>query len=230
MEALLETKIFKVSVERLLLNGGQTLYMVGIALLIGTVIGTLLALVLVLCRKGGLVENKVLHSIVSLYINVVRSVPFIILLVTIMPLTRAILGTTIGSTAALVPLVVYISPYLARLIENSLLEVSPGILEAAQAMGDTCKCTQYALPGSEELADQCEKALGKEANSCLLHSHGAVCVGENMDAAFKVATVLEATARILYMIEATGGKPAGISPENVAVMKDFAKNHYGQGK
>ena len=111
--------------------------MVGIALLIGTVIGTLLALVLVLCRKGGLVENKVLHSIVSLYINVVRSVPFIILLVTIMPLTRAILGTTIGSTAALVPLVVYISPYLARLIENSLLEVSPGILEAAQAMGAT---------------------------------------------------------------------------------------------
>lgn len=137
MEALLETKIFKVSVERLLLNSGQTLYMVGIALLIGTVIGTLLALVLVLCRKGGLVENKVLHSIVSLYINVVRSVPFIILLVTIMPLTRAILGTTIGSTAALVPLVVYISPYLARLIENSLLEVSPGILEAAQAMGAT---------------------------------------------------------------------------------------------
>ena len=137
MEALLETKIFKVSVERLLLNGGQTLYMVGIALLIGTVLGTLLALVLVLCRKGGLVKNKVLHSIVSLYINVVRSVPFIILLVTIMPLTRAILGTTIGSTAALVPLVVYISPYLARLIENSLLEVSPGILEAAQAMGAT---------------------------------------------------------------------------------------------
>lgn len=88
MEALLETKIFKVSVERLLLNGGQTLYMVGIALLIGTVIGTLLALVLVLCRKGGLVENKVLHSIVSLYINVVRSVPFIILLVTIMPLSH----------------------------------------------------------------------------------------------------------------------------------------------
>ena len=142
MEALLETKIFKVSVERLLLNGGQTLYMVGIALLIGTVIGTLLALVLVLCRKGGLVENKVLHSIVSLYINVVRSVPFIILLVTIMPLTRAILGTTIGSTAALVPLVVYISPYLARLIENSLLVLAlttgtVGLL-GASAMAGYC--------------------------------------------------------------------------------------------
>lgn len=137
MEAFLSTKVFQVSIERLLLSGGQTLYMVGVALLIGTVIGTLLALVLVLCRKGGLVENKLLHGIISFYINVVRSVPFIILLVTIMPLTRAVVGTTIGSTAALVPLVLYISPFLARLIENSLLEVSPGILEAAQAMGAT---------------------------------------------------------------------------------------------
>lgn len=122
MEALLETKIFKVSVERLLLNGGQTLYMVGIALLIGTVLGTLLALVLVLCRKGGLVKNKVLHSIVSLYINVVRSVPFIILLVTIMPLTRAILGTTIGSTAALVPLVVYSGVDPSAVTQDDIVE------------------------------------------------------------------------------------------------------------
>lgn len=135
MDEFLKLKLFKVSVERLLLNGGQTLYMVGLSLLIGTVIGIILALILVLCRKGGLAENRILYNVVSFYINVVRSVPFIILLVTIMPLTRAIVGTTIGSTAALVPLVVYISPYLARLIENSLLEISPGILEAAQAMG-----------------------------------------------------------------------------------------------
>lgn len=135
MENFLEMKLFKVSVERLLLNGGQTLYMVGFSLLIGTVIGIILALVLVICRKGGVAENKVLYNAVSFYINVVRSIPFIILLVTIMPLTRAIVGTTIGSTAAIVPLVVYISPYLARLIENSLLEISSGILEAAQAMG-----------------------------------------------------------------------------------------------
>lgn len=137
MDTFLQTKIFHVTVERLLLNGGQTFYMVGLALLIGTVIGIILALALVLCRKGGLVENKVIYTVVSFYINVVRSIPFIILLVTIMPITRAIVGTTIGSTAALVPLVVYISPYLARLIENSLLEISPGILEAAQAMGAT---------------------------------------------------------------------------------------------
>lgn len=135
MENFLEMKLFRVSVERLLLNGGQTLYMVGFSLLIGTVIGIILALVLVICRKGGVAENKVLYNAVSFYINVVRSIPFIILLVTIMPLTRAIVGTTIGSTAAIVPLVVYISPYLARLIENSLLEISSGILEAAQAMG-----------------------------------------------------------------------------------------------
>ena len=87
---------------------------------------------------------------------------------------------------------------------------------------------EYALPGSEELADQCEKALGKEANSCLLHSMEQSVWVRIWTQRLKVATVLEATARILYMIEATGGKPAGISPENVAVMKDFAKNHYGQ--
>ena len=137
MNDFLNTKIFNVTVERLLLNGGQTLYMVGCSLLAGTVIGTLLALALVFCRKGGLAENRVVYNLVSAFINVVRSVPFAILLVTIMPFTRAIVGTTIGSTAALVPLIVYISPYLARLIENSLLEISPGILEAAKAMGAT---------------------------------------------------------------------------------------------
>ncbi len=54
-------------------------------------------------------------------------------------------------------------------------------------MGDVCRCTKYALPGSQELADNCVKALGEKANSCLIHSHGAVCVGENMEGAFKVA-------------------------------------------
>lgn len=133
----MDTKIFNVTVERLLLSGGQTLYMVGWSLLIGTVIGFALAVVLVLCRKGGLAENRVVYAVINFYINIVRSVPFVILLVTIMPLTRAIVGTTIGSTAALVPLIVYISPYLARLFENSLLEINPGILEAAESMGAT---------------------------------------------------------------------------------------------
>ncbi len=137
MDEILSIKIFKVSVERLLINGGQTFYMVGAALIIGTFFGIIMALILVLCRPGGLRENRPLYAVTSFYINVVRSIPFVILLVAIMPFTRLIAGTTIGSTAALVPLVVFISPYLARLIENSLLEVGPGILEAAQAMGAT---------------------------------------------------------------------------------------------
>lgn len=102
--------------------------------------------------------------------------------------------------------------------------------EAAQVLGAECKSTDYALPGSEELARECVKALGEEANSCLLHSHGAVCIGANMDAAFKVATVLEVTAQIYSMIEATGGRPVPISAANVAAMKDFVKYHYGQDK
>ena len=140
----MEQQFFGVSLEKLLTSGGQTLYMVALALIIGTVIGIVLALILVLCKKGGLAENLILYNIVSIYINIVRSIPFVILLVAIMPITRAIVGTTIGSTA--VPLVVYISPYLARLMENSLLEVNPGILEAAEAMGaSTWQVIRYFL-------------------------------------------------------------------------------------
>lgn len=133
----MKEKLFGVTVEKLLLCGSQTVYMVSWAMIIGGVIGLFLALILVLCRRGGLAENYPIYFVVSNFINIVRSVPFLILLVTVMPLTRAIMGTVIGSRAALVPLVLYISPYMARLVENSLLEVSPGILEAAQAMGAT---------------------------------------------------------------------------------------------
>ena len=141
----MEQQFFGVSLEKLLTSGGQTLYMVALALIIGTVIGIVLALILVLCKKGGLAENLILYNIVSIYINIVRSIPFVILLVAIMPITRAIVGTTIGSTAALVPLVVYISPYLARLMENSLLEVNPGILEAEAMGASTWQVIRYFL-------------------------------------------------------------------------------------
>lgn len=102
--------------------------------------------------------------------------------------------------------------------------------EAAQVLGDVCRCADYALPGSTELAQNCVAALGEKSNSCLVHSHGAVCLGADMDGAFKTAKVLEVTAQIYYMIEATGGKPVGISDENIAAMQDFVKNKYGQGK
>ena len=128
---------FGIKWDKLLESLGQTVYMLGMALLIGAAVGLVLALILVLCRKGGLRQNRVLYAIVNVYVNIVRSMPFIITLVFVFPVTRLIVGKTYGQNAMLVPLVIYISPYLARLMENSLLEVSPGIIEAAQAMGAT---------------------------------------------------------------------------------------------
>lgn len=99
--------------------------------------------------------------------------------------------------------------------------------EAAQVLGDIARCADYGLPGSIELAENSIKALGKKSNACLLNSHGAVCLGKNMTAAFKTAKVLEMTAQITYMIESTGGKPIGISNENITAMQEMMKN-YGQ--
>jgi D-methionine transport system permease protein len=122
--------------------------MLGWALVIGALIGLLLALLLVLCREGGLRRNRAVYAIVNVCVNIVRSMPFIITLVFVFPVTRLIVGKTYGSTAMLVPLVIYISPYMARLIENSLLEVSDGVIEAAQAMGATTWqiVTRFMLP------------------------------------------------------------------------------------
>lgn len=128
-------KYLDISPAKLALAANQTIYMLFWALLIGALIGIPLGILLVLTRKKGILENRVIFSILNYLINIVRSVPFIILLVFIMPLTKAIVNTTIGTKAALVPLVFYICPYLARLVENSLLEVDLGIIEAAEAMG-----------------------------------------------------------------------------------------------
>lgn len=99
--------------------------------------------------------------------------------------------------------------------------------EAAQALGGIVRCTEYALPGSKELAQKCVLALDKKSNACLLNSHGAVCLGKDMDSAFKTAKVLEMTAQIKYMVEASGGKPLGISDQNISAMQEMAQN-YGQ--
>lgn len=113
----------------------DTLAMVGFSLLFSLVIGFPLGIALVVTRKGHLLENRPVFAVLNSVINVLRSVPFIILMVAIIPITRLIVGTSIGTAAAIVPLVVYAGPYIARLIENSLLEVDPGVIEAAQAMG-----------------------------------------------------------------------------------------------
>jgi D-methionine transport system permease protein len=109
--------------------------MVFISLFIGTVIAMILAVTLVLTNPNGILHNRVISGVLNTIINVIRSIPIIILMVFIMPLTKALIGTRIGTTAALVPLVIFIAPYLTRLFENSILEVDRGIVEAAQAMG-----------------------------------------------------------------------------------------------
>lgn len=124
-----------ISTAKLALAASQTTYMVGYALLIGSLLGIPIGILLVITRKDGILQNKFVYLVLNNVVNIVRSVPFIILLVFIMPMTRAIVGTTIGTKAALVPLIFYICPYLARLVENSLLEVDKGIIEAAESMG-----------------------------------------------------------------------------------------------
>lgn len=102
--------------------------------------------------------------------------------------------------------------------------------EAAQALGDDVRTARYALPGSRELAENCVDALGQKANACLLQSHGAVCVGSDMAAAFKVAKVLEMTAELSYRIRVMGKTYIPISEENIAAMQDFVAHDYGQPK
>lgn len=128
-------ELLGITPDKLILSIQQSIYMILIALSIGATIGIPLGVILVLTRDDGLLKNKFVFNILSSSINIVRSIPFVILLIFIMPVTRTLIGTTIGSNAAIVPLVFYISPYLARLIESSLLEVDKGIIEAAEAMG-----------------------------------------------------------------------------------------------
>ena len=100
--------------------------------------------------------------------------------------------------------------------------------EAAQALGDDIRCAEYRLPGTQDIAAAAVEALGEKARACLLPNHGAVCIGADMDAAFKVATVLEIVAEILWRIRATGGSYHPISDANVAAMQEFVKTGYGQ--
>ena len=124
-----------VSNAQLILAAKQTAYMVFVSLAVGTVLAMIMAFALVLTRSDSILPNRFIYGILNTIINTVRSVPFIILMVFIMPLTKMVVGTRIGTTAALVPLVIFIAPYLTRLFENSLLDVDRGIIEAAQAMG-----------------------------------------------------------------------------------------------
>ncbi|WP_323168725.1 methionine ABC transporter permease [Pantoea agglomerans] len=115
----------------------DTLIMVALSLGFGSLLGLPLGIVLVICRPGGIQPNRLVHQLLNPIVNIIRSLPFIILLITILPLTRLLVNTTIGTAGAIVPLVIFIAPYISRLVENALLEVDEGILESANAMGAT---------------------------------------------------------------------------------------------
>lgn len=114
-----------------------TLQMVAIAGAIGAAIGIPLGILLYVTNKKSFLPMPVFNSILGVIVNAVRSVPFIILLVAIIPLTRLIVGTSIGTAAAIVPLTISVAPFIARIVETSLREVDRGLIEAAQSMGAT---------------------------------------------------------------------------------------------
>ncbi len=120
-----------------LMMGGvaDTLYMTTVSTLFAYLLGLPLAIALVLTAPGGLAPQPLLYRVLDAVVNVFRSIPFLILMILVIPVTRFIAGKAYGSTATIVPLVIAAAPYVARMIESSLLEVDPGVIEAAQSMG-----------------------------------------------------------------------------------------------
>jgi D-methionine transport system permease protein len=131
----------------------ETLVMVGISGIAGSVIGIPLGVLLRLTDRGGVLEKPGLNRVVGGLVNAIRSTPFIILLVAIIPFTRLVTGSSIGTAAAVVPLTIAAAPFIARLVEASLREVDHGLVEAAQAMGASTSQIVFkvllpeALPG-----------------------------------------------------------------------------------
>ncbi|WP_050180170.1 methionine ABC transporter permease [Domibacillus robiginosus] len=113
----------------------ETLYMTGISVVITFVLGILLGLLLFLTSKGQLWQNKAVYGITAVIVNVFRSIPFIILIVLLIPFTKALLGTIIGENAALPALIIGAAPFYARMVEIALREIDKGVIEAARAMG-----------------------------------------------------------------------------------------------
>ncbi len=115
----------------------ETLWMVGVSAALGTLVGLPLGVLLVVTDRQGLLEHLPFNRVLGILANAVRSTPFIILLVAVIPFTRWVVGTSIGTTAAIVPLTIAAIPFIARLVETALREVDRGLIEALLAMGAT---------------------------------------------------------------------------------------------
>lgn len=113
----------------------QTFYMVAVSVTIGVILGTLVGTLLYITRPGSLLKMPATNAVLNVFVNIFRSIPFLLLTIAIIPFTRLIVGTAIGTTAAIVPMTISCIPYFARLIESTLLEVNRGVIEAAESMG-----------------------------------------------------------------------------------------------
>lgn len=113
----------------------ETVYMLLLTIIFAGILGLIVGVIVTVTRPGGILENKVIYKILDAFINIFRSIPFIILLALLIKVTRFIVGTTIGSTAASVPIIIATIPFFARQVEIALLEVDSGVIEAAQSMG-----------------------------------------------------------------------------------------------
>lgn len=130
---------------------GETLYMTLVSTIAGYIIGLPMGIVLTVSDKDGIRPNSFIYKILDVIVNIVRSIPFIILLVLLIPFTRFLVGKSYGSTATIVPLVVAAAPYIARMVESSLKEVDAGVIEAARSMeaSDFDIVTKVLLGGGE---------------------------------------------------------------------------------
>lgn len=120
---------------RILESTGETIIMVIATLILGSILGITIGLLLFVTREKNILENKVVFQVLNILINIIRPIPFIIFLVAISQLTRLVVGTTIGTAAAIFPMTIVASFSIARVVENNLVSIDPGVIEAAQAMG-----------------------------------------------------------------------------------------------
>lgn len=132
------TELFNAATLQMLGRGIlETLYMTFLSSLLAYVFGLPLGVILVITDRNGIKPKPVVNGVLGFVVNILRSVPFIILLIAVIPFTRFVAGTIIGPTATVVPLVIAAAPYVARLVESSIKEVDLGVIEAAQSMGAT---------------------------------------------------------------------------------------------
>lgn len=122
-------------IELLIKSFWETGYMVVASAVLASLIGIPLGIILTVTRSNHILPNAAVNSVLGIIVNATRSTPFIILMVAIIPLTRMLVGSSIGTTAAIVPLTISAAPFIARVIESSLLEIDHGVIEAAQSMG-----------------------------------------------------------------------------------------------